>query len=147
MATNDPVEIELIPFINNNNELLLQYRDKGGNLVFWRSGQGIKDLVPDSEAPSLTLEVNDFFQYGSLYTVYAAVLATRGATVHAYWEATGRGQRWTMGPSDVFARRLVIGATPRMPGVPVPTVFRSWQQGDDGLPTDVSTPIGQKRGP
>jgi hypothetical protein len=144
MATNEPVKIELIPVINNDNELQLQFRDQG-KLVFWRSGQGIGDLVPDGEVPSLTLEVNDFFQYGSLYTVYAAVLIPARATVHAYWEATGRGQRWTLAvhPIDVFARRLVIGASPRMPGVPVPAVFRSWQQGDDGLPTDVGTPIGQ----
>jgi hypothetical protein len=139
MSATQSFVIELLPSIDSDNQLQLTFRDGNGKLVLWRPGTGVEDLLPVlGDAASLTLEINDFFQYGSLYAVYGAVLVPHGSTVAAYWEPTGRGQRYTLvaRTSEVPAPRLLIGAAPRMPGAPVPALFRSSLSGGDGFPED-----------
>jgi hypothetical protein len=144
MTVEKSIVIELTPSISARNELQLTFRDVADKEILWQPGNGVEPLfwLPDDIA-SLTVEVNDFYQFGSLYTVYGALL-TEKDMVAAYWEATGRGQRQTLArPSTtVPAPRLLIGAAPRMPGAPVPAAFHSWVPGG-GLPTDDATTHGE----
>lgn len=135
--------IELAAHISQGNQLILTVQD-GDRRVALRPSAGIWDLL--SRAPhigSLTVEVSDFFQCGTIYDVHGAILAGDGRTIASHWEPTGRGQRhqFVMLP-EAEARnvRLVIGATPRRPGAPVPIPFTSWQTPGGSSPIDEDGP-------
>lgn len=146
MATNQPLLIELTPFIQSANQLVLMFRDVTKKLVAMRPATGLDDLLTlHGKAASLVIEVNDFYQFGSLYELHGATLADKGNTVAAYWESTGRGRqyRFTRAASGKTETvRFLVGATPRLPGAPVPAPFRSWRDDDGGLPTDTSKEKG-----
>lgn len=135
--------IRLAAQISQSNQLILKLQE-GTQQVALRPSAGISDLllrVPSGT--SVTVEVSDFFQHGTIYDVYGAVLAEDGATVSSHWEPTGRGQRYQLvAVSEEEARkvRLVIGATPRSPGAPVPTPFTSWQTPGGSAPIDEGDP-------
>ncbi len=131
--------IELEAHIDDHNQLSLTYQDLDRRVAL-RPGAGLADLLAlHPDARSITLEVRDFFQYGAVYDVYGANLATDGRVVESHWQPTGHGQRSAFGPvSAAEARKvkLVVGATPRRPGAPVPAPFVSWQAPGGSLPTD-----------
>lgn len=147
MATTKPPLIELTAVITSANRLVLRYCDEMKKLVSMRAGTGLEDLLAlRGEAASLVVEVNDFYQYGTLYEIHAATLADDGRTVAEYWESNGRGrrQRFALAASGkAGAVRFLVGATPRLPGAPVPAPFRSWPEDDGSLPTDIDKPIGR----
>lgn len=127
--------VELYGVIDGDDQLQLMYVDSGGVLVSWPVG-----TESDDAWAGRTLEVIDFYQYGSLYSVYGATLGRRLGAVEAYWEPTGRGQRYTL-PSSAAGNarpRLIIGAGPRVPIAPVPRVFRTWSPNGSGFPTDIT---------
>lgn len=141
MATESLV-IELAAHIDQDNQLVLCAQDERGR-VDLRPNAGIADLFPRGSS-ALTLEVRDFFQCGSLYDVYGAILAEDGHEVTAHWEPTGHGRRYQFLVSEAEARavKLVIGATPRRPGAPVPIPFTSWRTPGGSAPTDIPPTIG-----
>jgi hypothetical protein len=142
MAVQDSIVIELTPSIRANNQLQLTFLDVNTKRVLWRPRTGIDNLVAlRGQLSSLTIEICDFFQFGSLYSVYGAVLGEDSDVVAAYWESTGRGQRYTVARPSELSPRLLIGAAPRMPGAPVPAAFQSWAPGG-GLPGDDTRPVG-----
>jgi hypothetical protein len=141
MASESPV-IELAARIDQDNQLVLSAQDDRGR-VDLRPNAGIADLLPRG-SDTLTLEVRDFFQCGTIYDVYGAILADDGHAVATHWEPTGHGQRYRFVVSEDQARRvkLVIGATPRKPGAPVPIPFTSWRTPGGSAPTDLDRPVG-----
>ena len=150
MATRKPPVVELTAVISSANELVLMFRDVTKKLIPMRPGTGLDDLLAlHGKATSLVIEANDFYQFGSLYELHGATLAGDGHTVAAYWEPTGRGRRYrfTRAASDrTGTARFLLGATPRLPGAPVPAPFLSWSDPDDSLPSDIDPPIGERKG-
>ena len=131
--------------INQHNQLVLTSQD--GDAL--RATAGIWDLL-GQEPPggSVTVEVHDFFQSGTIYDVYGAVLAADGATIASHWEPTGRGQRHQFAVvPEAEARKVhfIIGATPRSPGAPVPVPFLSWRTPGGSSPTDIDPGKGPVR--
>lgn len=142
MGTESRV-IQLAARISQNNQLVLTFRE-GNKDVALRPTAGIWDLLQDVPSGSdVTLEVSEFSQDGRTYDVYGVVLAEDGSTVASHWEPTGRGQRYRfVAVSEEEARqvRLVIGATPRSPGSPVPTPFTSGQTPGGSAPIEEDGP-------
>lgn len=144
MSEESPI-IELEAHIDENNQLGLTFQDLGRRVAL-RPGGGLADLLalrPD--ARSITIEIKDFFQLGSLYDVYGASLREDGRVVDDHWQATGNGLRSSFAfasAAEARKARFVIGATPRRPGSPVPTPFASWQVPGGSLPTDVDPKKG-----
>lgn len=138
MGTESRV-IQLAAHINQNNQLVLTFRE-GNKDVALRPTAGIWDLLQDVPSGSeVTLEVSEFSQDGSTYDVYGVILAEDGATVASHWEPTGRGQRYrlvAMSEEEARQVRLVVGATPRSPGSPVPIPFTSGQKPGGSAPID-----------
>jgi hypothetical protein len=140
--------IALTARIDEQNRLVLTFQD-GDRHVALRATAGISDLL--QRAPhlaSVTVEVSDFFQSGSIYDVYGAVLAGDGATIASHWEPTGRGQRHQFAvvpESEARNIQLVIGATPRRPGAPAPVPFTSWATPGGSSPTDTGPVVGPAR--
>jgi hypothetical protein len=134
--------IELSARIDQDNQLVLSVQDERGR-VDLRPNAGIADLLPRG-SNTLTLEVIDFFQCGTLYDVYGALLAGDGHEVTAHWEPTARGRRYQFVGSETEARtvKFVIGATPRRLGAPVPIPFTSWRTPGGSSPTDIPPRIG-----
>lgn len=141
MASEAPV-IALTARIDQDNQLVLSTLDERGR-VDLRPNAGLADLLPRG-GNSLTLEVRDFFQCGTVYDVYGAILADDGHEVLAHWEPTGHGRRHRFVGSEAEARtvKLVIGAIPRRPGAPVPMPFTSWRTPGGSAPTDIPPRIG-----
>jgi hypothetical protein len=142
MGSNS-LTIELAAHIGDGNQLVLTFQDEGRRVML-RPRAGIWDLLLQAgPGDSVTVEVRDFFQHGTLYDVYGAILADDGTAVASHWEPTGRGQRYQLvAVSEGEARkvRLVIGATPRRPGAPVPVPFTSWHAPGGSAPIDEDTP-------
>jgi hypothetical protein len=139
---SESLVIALRARIDQDNQLVLSAHDERGR-VDLRPNAGIADLLPRGSS-GLTLEVRDFFQGGTVYDVYGAILGADGHEVAAHWEATGRGRRYQFAGSEAEARsiKLVIGATPRRPGAPVPVPFTSWRTPGGSAPTDIDPPVG-----
>jgi hypothetical protein len=131
--------IQLAAHIDQDNQLVPTFRE-GNKDVALRPTAGIWDLLQDVPSGSaVTLEVSEFTQDGSTYDVYGMVLAEDGSTVASRWEPTGRGQRYrfvAMSEEEARKIRLVIGATPRSPGAPVPVPFTSRQARSGSSPID-----------
>jgi hypothetical protein len=148
MATRNPSLIELTAAISTANRLVLKFRNVRKKLLDMRPGAGLEDLLAHyGKAASLDIEVNDFYQFGTLYELHGATLAGDGRTVAAYWESTGPGRRYqfTLGSGRTDTVRFLVGATPRLPGAPVPAPFRSWAEDDGSLPTDIDPRIGEAK--
>lgn len=141
MASESHV-IELTAHINEGNQLILTFLDEGERVAL-RPSAGIWDLllrVPPGD--SVTMEVSNFSQHGTMYDVYGALLAEDGSTVASRWEPTQRGQRHQLvAVSEEEARkvRLLIGATPRSPGAPEPIPFTSWHTPGGSSPIEEGT--------
>jgi len=129
--------VELYAIIDGDGQLQLMYEDSTSKLVTWPVG-----TEADDAWAGRTLEVIDFCQYGSLYSVYGATLGQRLNAIDAYWEPTGRGQRYAVptGATGSARPRLIVGAVARIPSAPVPRVFRTWSQNGSGFPTDTTQP-------
>jgi hypothetical protein len=138
MSDESPI-IELAAHIDENNQLSLTFQDLGRRVAL-RPGAGLADLLAlHPGASSITLEVRDFFQCGAVYDVYGANLAADGRVVESHWQATGHGQRSAfavVSAAEARKVKVVVGATPRRPGAPVPVPFASWQTPSGSLPTD-----------
>jgi hypothetical protein len=135
--------IELAAHISQGNQLVLTVQD-GDKRVALRPSAGIWDLLSrEPQVGSIIVEVSDFFHCDTIYDVYGAILAGDGRTIASHWEPTGRGQRHQfVAVPEAEARniRLVIGATPRTPGAPVPIPFTSWQTPGGSAPIDEGDP-------
>lgn len=116
--------IKLDTYIDANDQLIVSFREPGLEPIRVRPDRGLEDLVaahPGIE--SLTVEICDFFQRGTIYEVYGAVLEDDGRTVAVHWKPTGRGQQHTFAISSAAAAsriKLVIGALPRRKDASVP---------------------------
>lgn len=140
---SESLVIQLAAHIDHGNQLILTFQD-GEQRTALRPSAGIWDLLLQAPAgAAVTLEVSDFVQHGTTYDVHGAIMAEDGATVVSRWEPTGHGQRYqlvAMSEEDAREVRLVVGATPRTPGAPVPTPFTSWQTPGGSAPIDEDTP-------
>lgn len=138
----ESLTIELSARIDQDNQLVLSVQEDHGRADL-RPNAGIADLLPRGSR-SITVEVRDFFQCGTVYDVYGVTLARDGHEVAGHWEPTGRGRRhqFTVSEDEARSVKLVIGATPRRPGAPVPIPFTSWRTPGGAAPTDVDPPQG-----
>lgn len=143
--TLESLVIELAARIDQDNQLVLSILEDRGREDL-RPSAGIADLLPRDSGgtTSITVEVRDFFQCGTVYDVYGATLADDAHEITAHWEPTGRGRRYQFEVSETEARRVkfVVGATPRRPGAPVPIPFTSWRTPGGSAPIDPSDPVG-----
>jgi hypothetical protein len=143
--TPESLVIELAARIDEDSQLILSVLEDRGREDL-RPSAGIADLLPRAPGgtTSITVEVKDFFQCGTVYDVYGATLADDGHEITAHWEPTGRGRRYQFVVSEAEARRVkfVVGATPRRPGAPVPIPFTSWRTPGGSAPTDIRDPVG-----
>ena len=131
--------------IDEHNQLVLTVQNDDRAPL--RPNAGIEDLLV-GDSGSITVEVTDFFQCGTVYDVYGATLGPDGHEIAAHWEATGRGRRARFdvsSSSDARQTRIVVGATPRRPGAPVPAPFTSWGTPGGSSPTDIDPGKGPVR--
>lgn len=144
MASEQTRVIELVARINDDNELILTFDDAAGDVEL-RPNRGLEDLLGvDPSARSITVQVRDFLQFGSIYDVYGATLAETGQVIATHWESIDNGRRCTFTLSARMATRkaeartvrFTVGATPRRPGAPVPVPFMSRQTPGGSFPTD-----------
>ncbi len=144
-----PVSVQLKVHLDDNDALVVSFLSLDDRPTQLRPERGLRDLyLEHSEAGALTLEVNDLFQRHTIYQVWAATLDGDGRTITAHWRRTECGVRHTIELSSEEAAaklKLVIGATPRQPGVALPIPFASRpKDGGGSLPVPVSPdPKGQ----
>jgi hypothetical protein len=116
--------IKLDAYIDKDDQLVLSFREPGLDPVVLRPERGLADLVAGHEdQDSLTLEVRDFVQRGTVYDVYCATLEDDGRTIAAHWKPTDAGQNYTFARAslvDASRIKLFIGALPRRKDAPVP---------------------------
>lgn len=143
--TSESLLIELAARIDPDNQLVLSVMADGRREDL-RPSAGVADLLPRDlgATRTITVEVRDFFQCGTVYDVYGATLASDGHAITAHWEPTGLGRRYQFTVSEDEARRVkfVVGATPRRPGAPVPIPFTSWRTPGGSAPIEVQDPVG-----
>lgn len=124
IETDTPISIRLNAFIDVEDQLRVSFRNPGGELVLLNPDRGLEQIAAAYRIEgAVTLEIKDFFQRGTMYEVYGAILEEDGTTVAAHWNPTGTGQQYTLafgserGPGNI---RFVIGALPRRLGAAVP---------------------------
>lgn len=142
---NKSTTIRLDTYIDGNDQLRVSFLDPLGERIPLRPDRGLQDIVAAHRGEdAITLEVNDFFQRGTVYDVYGAILEENGHTIAAHWSPTGKGQQYTLTSlpeTEAAAIKLVIGALPRRKdaAVPIPLAPRS-ASGLDPFPTSVDPP-------
>jgi hypothetical protein len=138
----EPAIIKLDTYIDENDQLRVSFLDPTGERIPLRPDRGLQDAVAGfGREGSLTLEVRDFFQRGTVYEVYGAILEENGRDIHAYWKPTGNGQQYTftsLSRTEAAKIKLVIGALPRRKDavVPVPLAPRA-AHGSDPFPDPI----------
>jgi hypothetical protein len=122
--TKAPIKIKLDIDIDTNDRMRASFLDSSSKRIWLLPGRGLADLLPDGSEGPITLEVNDFFQRGTVYEVFGAILEDDGHTIAAHWQPTGNGQQYTLPPlsaAEAAKVELLIGALPRRKDAAVPT--------------------------
>jgi hypothetical protein len=142
MTANKSTTISFDTSIDGNDQLRVSFRNPRGGRIFLNPDRGLEDIVAAYRTKgAITLEVNDFFQRGTVYEVYGAILVENSRTIAAHWTPTGRGQQYTfksVPKAEAGKIKLVIGALPRRrdAAVPIPLAPRF----TDPLATSVDPP-------
>lgn len=122
--TNAPIKIRLDIDIDADDMVRVSFLDSTSRRIRLHPGHGLADLLPDGSDGPISLEVNDFFQRGTVYEVFAAILEDDGHTIAAHWQPTESGQQYALPPlskEDAARIKLLIGALPRRKDAVVPT--------------------------
>jgi hypothetical protein len=124
--TKASIKIKLDVDIDTNDRLRVSFLDSSSKRTRLLPGRGLTDLLPEGSEGPITLEVNDFFQRGTVYEVFGAILEGDGHTIAAHWQATENGQQYTLPPlsaAEAAKVELLIGALPRRKEAVVPTAL------------------------
>jgi hypothetical protein len=148
MATAAKAEafiIKLDAYIDEEDQLVLSFKEPGLDPVVLRPERGLADLIADHEdRDSLTVEVRDFVQRGTVYKVYCATLEDDGHTVAAHWMSTAAGQMYEFDRTsldDASRIKLFIGAIPQRKDAPVPMPLGARSASTcDPFPQDIEPP-------
>ena len=136
MSNPNPV-IRLLASIDNANRLVVELTEEGGRTIALSAESGLEDvLVGHRDAHSITLEVHDFYQYQTVYEVYALTLADDNRRILHYWQDTEKGTgKWRTFTTNELQETMpvfVIGATPRSQQVPEPRPFAPGLKSNSG---------------
>ena len=132
--TKAPIKIKLDIDIDTNDRMRASFLDSSSKRIWLLPGRGLADLIPDGSEGPITLEVNDFFQRGTVYEVFGAILEDDGHTIAAHWQHTENGQQYTLPPlsaAEAAKVELLVGALPRRKDVAVPTPLAPKPRPDD----------------
>ncbi len=145
---NPNYTVDLLVEIGDDNEVIVGFTEDGGP-VRLGAESGLSDLLVGRDgAGSITVEIRDFYQNHTVYSVYGFTLAGDGRRIAAYWEDNedGTGKRHTMTIAGGRLPACVIGATPESLGGSEPIPFAPGARESGSFPISRGGRDGQTGG-